>query len=134
MKVLLTVSALAIALAVAPVAATPAVRIVRGPSVFHPPWPGGERHVFWRDQDGDHEFWRHRRANSSARPARSSASRPKPEPRFAVAVRRRRAGFIDVTLTPAAGPPPEWTAGPKMIEIGHAEPPRGRMPLIIYGD
>ena len=136
MKVLLTVSALAIALAVAPVAASPAVRIVRGPSVFHPPSPGGERHVFWRDHDGDHDFWRRHRREfvGPAGPIFGAPAETGPENSpspFVVAA----PVFVDVAVTPAAGPAPvEWTSVPKIIEIGHAEPPRGRMPLIIYGD
>ena len=60
MKILLTVSALAVALAAAPLsaAAAPVVRASRLRSSFQP-WHGGERHAcLARRDDGDHDFWR----------------------------------------------------------------------------
>jgi len=43
---------------------------------------------------------------------------------------------VNVAVVPAgAGDPVAATPdGPKIIEIGRPEPPRGRMPLVIYGD
>jgi hypothetical protein len=135
MKTLLTVSTLAVALAAAPVAAAPVVRIVSGPPVFHQPWPGGERHAFWRDHDGDHAFRRHRHdfigpvgpiVGEAAEPESEAA----PSPLFLSAP-----VFVDITLAPAAGPAPvESVGGPKIIEIGQSAPPRRPLPLVIYGD
>jgi hypothetical protein len=107
MKISLTISALAVALAAPPVAAAPVVRIVSGPPVFHQPWPGGERHAFRRDHDGDHAFWRHRHdLIGPVGPIVGEATEPEPEE------------------APAAGPAPvEWVPGPKIIEIGRSAPP-----------
>ncbi len=124
MKTLLTVSALAVALAAAPVAAAPVVRIVSGPPVFHQPWHGG-----------DHDFWRHRRDFiGPVAPVFGATAEPGPgealSPLFLTAPL-----FVDITLAPGAGPAPvEWAPGPKIIEIGQSAPPRGHLPLVIYGD
>jgi len=134
MRILLTVSALAVALA-PPAAAAPVVRIAPGPPVFHQPWPGGERHAFWRDHDGDHAFWRHRHDFiGPVAPVFGAAAEPGPEaapsPLFVSAP-----VFVNVTFAPAAGPAPvESAPGPKIIEIGQSAPPRRPLPLVIYGD
>jgi hypothetical protein len=39
-----------------------------------------------------------------------------------------------VTFAPAGGPQREWSDGPKLIEIGRSAPPRGHLPLVVYGD
>ncbi len=126
MRISLTVSALAVALAAAPVAAAPVVRIVSGPPGFHQPWPGG-----------DHDFWRWRRHNfiGPVGPIVGEAAEPGPE-QAPSALFLSAPVFVDVTLAPGAGPaaPVEWAPGPKLIEIGQSAPPRGRLPLVIYGD
>jgi hypothetical protein len=134
MKISLTISALAVALAAPPVAAAPVVRIVSGPPVFHQPWPGGERHAFWRDHDGDHAFWRHRHDFiGPVGPIVDEAAEPEPEEALSPFVVSAPV-FVNVTLAPSAGPPPGWSAGPKLIEIGRIAPQRRPLPLVIYGD
>jgi hypothetical protein len=39
-----------------------------------------------------------------------------------------------VSFAPAVGPQRDWSDGPKLIEIGRRAPPRGRLPLVAYGD
>jgi hypothetical protein len=41
---------------------------------------------------------------------------------------------VNVTLAPTAGPPLEWTDGPKLIEIGRSAPQHRHLPLVVYGD
>jgi len=128
MKVALTVSAFVAALAVAPLASADAAPVVRpfSPPVFHP----------WRD-GADHDAWRHRHHDFigavgpivDETPDSSLESTPTPAP-FVVAA----PVFVDVTLAPAAGSQPGWTAGPKLIEIGRAAPRHEHLPLVIYGD
>ena len=136
MKVSLTVSLLAAALAAAPVAATAAPPLVRPfapPVVLH--GAGAESRAAWRDHGGDHDFWRHRRrggfdgwlAGGDQASELDPESAPAP---FVVAA----PVFVDVAFAPAAGPQPSWTGGPKLIEIGRGAPRHGRLPLVIYGD
>jgi hypothetical protein len=126
MKISLTISALAVALAAPPVAAAPVVRIVSGPPVFHQPWPGGERHAFWRHR---HDFI------GPVGPIVGEAAEPESEPEEALSPFVVSAPvFVNVTLAPSAGPPPGWSAGPKLIEIGRSAPQRRPLPLVIYGD
>jgi hypothetical protein len=126
MKVSLTIAGLAAALAAASLtaaAAAPAVRSFSSAPVFQP-WRGGDRDV-----------WRHRQHNfigpvglivgEAAEPGPEAAPSP-----FVVAA----PVTVNVTLVPAAGPPSGWTDGPKLIEIGRSAPPRGRLPLVVYGD
>jgi hypothetical protein len=138
MKVSLIVSAFVAALAAAPLAsavAAPVVRPFAPPVVLH--GTGGERHAFWRDHGGDHDLWRHRRRDEFLGPVGpivGEASEPgteaAPSPFVASAP-----VFVNVTFAPAAGPASaEWAPGPKLIEIGRRAPPRGRLPLVVYGD
>ncbi len=125
MRISLTVSALAVALAAAPVAAAPVVRIVSGPPGFHQPWPGGV-HDFWR--------WRRRDFIGPVAPVFGATAEPGPE-QAPSALFLSAPVFVDVTLAPGAGPAPvEWAPGPKLIEIGQSAPPRRHLPLVIYGD
>jgi hypothetical protein len=138
MKVSLTISVLAVALAAAPLAwaaAAPGVRLVSPPHVFQP-WHGGERHAFWRNGDGDRDFGRRHRRDfiGPVAPVFGEAAEPGPDeapsPLFLSAP-----VFIDITLAPGAGPAPvESVGGPKIIEIGQSAPPRRPLPLVIYGD
>jgi hypothetical protein len=136
MRVLQTVTILA--LAVAPVAATAAPPFVRqsAPIVFaHGP---GQRHAFWRGGEGDHDFWRHRRHDgfngfNGFLGGVGEAAEPGPEPSpspFVVSA----PVFVNVTFAPAGGPQREWSDGPKLIEIGRSAPPRGHLPLVVTGD
>jgi len=125
MRVLLTVSALAVALATAPVAAAPVVRIVSGPPGFHQPWPGGDRDFGRRHR---HDFI------GPVAPVFGATAEPGPE-EAPSALFLSAPVFVDVTLAPGVGPAPvEWAAGPKLIEIGQSAPPRRPLPLVIYGD
>lgn len=134
MRVLLTVSALAVALATLPAAAAPGVRVVSPPHVFQP-WHGGERRAVWRNREGDRDAWRRDRRDrgdfvGSVGEAAEPESEAAPSPLFLSAP-----VFVDVTLAPAAGPAPvESVGGPKIIEIGQSAPPRRPLPLVIYGD
>ena len=138
MRVLLTVSALAVALAGAPAAAAPVARIVSGPPVFHHFWQGGERHALWRNREGDRYAWRrdHRDRRDGGNFAGSAGEADEFGPEAAgSALFVSTPVFVDVTLAPAAGPAPvEWVPGPKIIEVGRSAPPRRPLPLVIYGD
>jgi hypothetical protein len=130
-------AALIAALVAAPVASAAAGLVVRlGPAPIVFPHGQGEHHAFWRDGDGDHDFWRHRHRQEFFGPggavvgqAVESGPEPTPSP-FVVSA----PVFVNVTFTPAVGPQREWTDGPKLIEIGRDAPPRGRLPLVVYGD
>ena len=136
MRVLLTVSALAAALAAAPVAATAAAPHVRlfAPVMLHGATasvtpPGAPATA--TTTSGAIAI----ATISSAPPARSSAKRPNPGLKSAPSPFVVSAPvFVNVTFAPAAGPQRGWTDGPKIIEIGRSAPPRGRLPLVIYGD
>ena len=109
MKVLLTVSALAVALAAAPAAATPAGRFLRRPC--HSARTRRFRQALWRDHGGDHDGWRHGRGHGLFRlyrRLRRRSDRAGPGAR-AVAVRRRRAGLRQCDVR-AGGQTssPEW--------------------------
>jgi hypothetical protein len=140
MKIPLTVSALTIVLATAPVAsatAAPGVRLLSGPA-FHQPWQVGERHALWRtgDHDGDRDFWRHRHRHDffgPVGPIVGEASEPGAEAAPAPFVVSAPV-FVNVTIAPAGEPTRQWTAGPKLIEIGRTSPPRRPLPLVVYGD
>ncbi len=125
MRVLLTISFLAVALAAAPVAAAPVARIASGPPVFDQPWHGG-----------GHDFWRYRRHDFIGPVGAIVGEAAEPGPEQAPSALFLSAPvFVDVTIAPAAGPAPvEWAPGPKIIEIGQIAPPRGHLPLLIYGD
>ncbi len=133
MKVLLTVSALAVALAAAPAAATPAGRFPPPSVIPHGP---GARQALWRDHGGDHDGWRHGRGHDffgliGGFGGEAIAPGPEPAPSpFVVAA----PVFVNVTFAPAARPQPGSADGPKLIEIGRSAPRRGRLPLIVYGD
>ena len=128
---------LILAAAVAPILsawAGPVVRLGTAPIVF--PHAPGERQTFWRGGEGDHDVWRHRRhdfigafapivGGEAVEPGPQAAPSP-----FVVAAPIT----VNVTFAPAAGPPWGWADGPKLIEIGRSGPPRGRLPLVIYGD
>ncbi len=130
-------AALIAALVAAPVAsaaAGPVVRLGPAPIVFaHGP---GERHAFWRDRDGDHDFWRHRHRQDfvgAVGPVVGDTVEPGPETApspFVVSAPI----FVNVTFAPAAGPQLDSTDGPRLIVIGRSAPPHGRLPLVIYGD
>ena len=140
MRVLLTVSALAIALA-APAAATaappPFFRPFAPPVVLH--GAAGAPHAFWRPGDGDHDFGRHRHRHdfiggfapvvgAAAEPGPQFA--PSPSPLVVAAP-----VFVNVTFAPGGGPAAmEPIPGPKIIEIGRTAPPRGHLPLVVYGE
>ena len=134
MRVLQTVAILA--LAVAPVAATAAPALVRPSAPIVWPHGHGERHVVWRGGEGDHDFWRHRHRQEFVGPVGpvvGEAVEPEPEAALSPFVVAAPV-TVNVTLVPAAGPPSGWTDGPKLIEIGRSAPPRGRLPLVVYGD
>jgi hypothetical protein len=138
MKVLLSVSAFAAALAAVPVAAKAAPSAARQFApvvVLH--GTGGERHAFWRGGDGDHDFWRRHHRHDFVGPVGpivGQIAEPGPEPTpspFVVAA----PVYVNVTFAPGAGPAAmEPIPGPKIIEIGRGAPQRGHLPLIIYGD
>jgi hypothetical protein len=126
MKVSLTISVVAAALAAAPLAsaaAAPVVRPLAPPPVFQP-WHGGDR-----------DFGRRHRPDfiGAVGPLVGEAAEPGPEAApspfvvFAPVT-------VNVTLAPGAGPPPGWSDGPKIIEIGRSVPPRRPLPLVVYGD
>jgi hypothetical protein len=121
---------LAVALAAAPAAATPAGRFASPPVIPHGP---SARHAFWRDHGGDHNFWRRRQAFGAAIGGFvDEAAEPEeaPPPLFFSAP-----FFVDAALAPGAGPAPvERAPGPKLIEIGQSAPSRRPLPLVIYGD
>jgi len=125
MKVSLTISILAAAVVAAPVASAAA-----GPAPIVFPHGPGERHAFWRGEEGDHDFWRHRHRREFVGPTGSivgEAIEPGPEPApspFVVSA----PVFVNVTLAPAVGPQRDWADGPKLIEIG-----RSASPLAIRG-
>jgi len=132
-------AALIAALVAAPVAsaaAGPVVRLGPAPIVF--PHGPGERHAFWRGGEGDHDFWRHHHRQAFVGPigggvgeAVEPSQEPAPSPSpFVVSA----PVYVNVTFAPAIGPQREWTDGPKIIEIGRSAPPRGRLPLVVYGD
>ena len=133
-------AALIVALVAAPVvsaAAGPVFRLGSAPIVF--PHAPGERQTFWRGGAGDHDFWRHHHRQVFAGligggPVAGAAVEPGPEPTpspFVVAAPI----FVNVTFAPAVGPQRGWTDdGPKLIEIGRSAPPRGHLPLVVYGD
>jgi hypothetical protein len=134
MRVLQTAAILA--LAVAPVAATAAPLFVRPSAPIVWPHGPGARHVVWRGGEGDHDFWRHRHRQEFVGPidggfgdAVELGPEPAPSP-FVIAA----PVTVNVTFAPAVGPPPDWSDGPKLIEIGGATPRHGRLPLIVYGD
>ena len=138
MKISLTVSVFATALAAAPFASAAAAPVVRAcsPPLVGQPWRGGERHAFWRGGEGDHDFWRHRHRDEFLGPigpivgdASEPGTEATPSP-FVVSA----PVFVNVTLAPAAEPPRGWTDGPKLIVIGRGAPQHGHLPLIIYGD
>jgi hypothetical protein len=136
MRVLQAVLILAVAAApAAAAAAAPAVRPLSAPTVFQP-WHGGERHAFWRDRYGDGDFGRRHRHDfigpiGLVGPEVDEAAEPEEAlSPFVVSA----PVFVNVTLAPSAGPPPGWSAGPKLIEIGRSAPPRRPLPLVIYGD
>jgi len=134
MRVLQAVTILA--LAAAPVAATAAPPLVRPSAPIVLPHGPGERHAFWRGGEGDHDFWRHRRYdrfNGLVGTVVGEAAEPGPEPApspFVVAA----PVTVNVTFAPAGGSPPDWSDGPKLIEIGRSAPPRRHFPLVVYGD
>jgi len=139
MRILLAMSALLVAFAAAPVAATAGVRIVADPPAFRQPSPGGLRHAALRDAGGDHDFWRHHHRQGFAGligdgAVAGAVVEPGPEPTpspFVVAV----PVFVNVAFAPAAGPQRGWTDdGPKVIEIGRGAPPRRHLPLVVTGD
>ena len=143
MKVLLTVSVLAIALA-APAAATaapPSFRPFAPPVVLQ--GAAGEPHAFWRPGDGDHDFGRHRHRHDfiggfapivgeAAEPGPQSAPSPSPSPSPLVVA---APVFVNVTFAAGGGPAAmEPIPGPKIIEIGRSAPRRGHLPLVVYGE
>jgi hypothetical protein len=134
MRVLQTAAILA--LAVAPVAATAAPLFVRPSAPIVWPHGLGARHVVWRGGEGDHDFWRHRHRQEFVGPIGpvvGEAVEPEPETALSPFVIAAPV-TVNVTLAPAGGPPPDWSDGPKLIEIGRSAPPHGRLPLIVYGD
>jgi hypothetical protein len=120
-----------VAATVASAAAGPAIR--PGPIVF--PHGLGERPAFWRGGEGDHDLWRHRQRDfiGPVGPIVGEAAEPgpgaAPSPFFV-----STPVTVNVTLAPAGGPPPGWSDGPKLIEIGRSAPPPRRLPLVVYGD
>jgi hypothetical protein len=79
--------------------------------------------------DGDHDFWRHRLdfVGEAVEPGPEPTQSPSP---FGVSA----PVFVNVSFAPAVGPQRDWSDGPKLIEIGRRAPPRGRLPLVAYGD
>jgi hypothetical protein len=134
MKVSLIISALAAALAAAPLAsaaAAPGVRLVSPPHVFQP-WHGGERGAVWRNREGERDAWRRDRGDFVGAVGGEDEFGPEeaPSPLFLSAPI-----FVDVTLAPGAElAPAESAPGPKLIEIGRGAPRHGHLPLVIYGD
>ena len=114
--------------------AAPVVRL--GPASIVFPHGPDERPAFWRHGDGDHEFWRHRHRHDFFGPvgpivgeAAEPGAEAAPSP-FVVSA----PVFVNVTIAPAGEPTRQWTAGPKLIEIGRTSPPRRPLPLVVYGD
>jgi len=132
-----TISALALALAAAPIAsasAAPVVRLAPAPIVF--PHGSGERHAFGPPGDGDHDFWRHRRHRDFIGPvAPVFGATPEAATSAATSVFVSNPVVVNVSFGPVGGRQAAyWPPGPKIIEVGEYAPPRGRLPLIIYGD
>ncbi len=120
--------------AVGSAAAAPGVRLVSPPHGFHF-WHGGERQAVWRNREGDRDAWRRDRRDrgdfvgSLGGGDESGPEAAESAPFVSTPI------FIDVTFAPAADPAPvERSPGPKIIEVGHSAPPRGRLPVVIYGD
>ena len=131
MKVSLTISILAAAVVAAPVASAAA-----GPAPIVFPHGPGERHAFWRGEEGDHDFWRHRHRQEFVGlvgPVVGEAAEPGPEAAPSPLVASAPLA-VNVTVAPAGGPPPDWSDGPKLIEIGCSAPPHRHFPLVVYGD
>jgi hypothetical protein len=128
---------LILAVAVAPttgVAAAPVVRLAPAPIVFpHEPF---ERHAFGPPGDGVHDVWRHRHHRDFIGPvAPVFGATDESNPATPASVFVSTPVVVNVTLAPADGlAAVEWPPGPKIIEVGAAAPPHGRLPLIIYGD
>ena len=134
MRVLQTVAILA--LAAAPVAATAAPPFVRPSAPIVWPHRPSARHVVWRGGEGDHDFWRHRHRQEFVGlvgPVVGEAAEPGPEAAPSPLVVSAPL-TVNVTVAPAGGPPPDWSDGPKLVEIGRSAPPHRHFPLVVYGD
>jgi hypothetical protein len=127
MKVSLTISVLAAALAAAPgatAAAAPIVRLFSPPSVFQP-WHGGDRDFGRRHR---HDFI------GPVAPVIGEAVEPGPAAASSPVLVSAPV-FVSVTFAPGAGPAAmDPIPGPKIIEIGRSAPQRRHLPLVIYGD
>ena len=131
--VILAAVAAASAATLASAAAGPGLRMVSRPPVLLP-WHGGERHALWRNHEGDRDAWRRDRSDrsdllGSVGDATEPGPKAPPSP-FVVAA----PVTVNVTFAPAGGSPPDWSDGPKLIEIGRSAPPRRHFPLVVYGD
>jgi hypothetical protein len=123
--------AAATAAALGSAAAAPGVRLVSPPHGFHF-WHGGERQTVWRNREGERGDRRRNRGDflDALGGADESGSEE-----AGSALHVSTPVFVDVTFAPAADPAPvERASGPKIIEVGHSARPRGRLPLVIYGD
>lgn len=122
-----------VAAPVASAVAGPVVRLGPAPMVF--PHAPGPHQASWSHGDGDHDFGRRHHRRDFIGPIApvfsvTTESEAAPAPLFFSAP-----VFINITSGPAEGPAlADWPQGPKIIEIGQSDPPRGRLPLIIYGD
>jgi len=137
MKISPTIFVLAFALAAAPAASASAAPVVRlGPAPIVFPHGPGERHAFWPPGTGDHDFWRHRHRRDFIGPvAPVFAAEPEAVPAGPSPLFVSTPVVVNVILAPAGGPAAvDWPPEPKIIEVGQDAPPRGRLPLIIYGD